>query len=54
VAVDGAQSFDAVAGLGDDLDARHLLELVTQLFAGELLVVDDEHAKECHALDILH
>ena len=44
-----AQRLDAVAGLGHDLDAPHLLEQETQLVTGELFVVHDDGAEVFHA-----
>ena len=41
-ALDDADRLEAVAGLRDHLDAAHLLEHVAQLFARELLIVDDD------------
>ena len=45
VALDGGQRLDAVAGLRDDLDIAELLELVAQLLARQLLVVDDHDSQ---------
>ena len=45
VSLDGADGFDAVAGLGDDLDAIQLPELIAQLLARQLLVVHHDHAQ---------
>ncbi len=44
-ALDGAQRFEAVGGLADDIDAADLLEQKAQLVARELLIVDHDHAK---------
>ena len=46
VAADRVDRFEAVAGLGDDLDAAHLVEDVAQLLARQLLVVDDHRAQQ--------
>ena len=40
-ALDRRQRLEAVARLADDFDIVQVLELVTQLLAGELFVVDD-------------
>ena len=45
--LDRVERLDAVAGLADHLDAPDLPEQVSQLVAGQLLVVD-EHRAQVH------